>query len=395
MITRLFDGPVQALSPAARVALALRRHGPHTPLELASTVGLEPEETLSCLRKLADVDIVTGSGPADRASDSVFRFHGRAGVVAGVHVNNREVRAALCDLGGTVLHFRESSLPPFSSLDEDLAHLVDDLHTDLRTAGIAASQLWDVTFAASAAVDIRGRLLATPTGGSWSGTNPAGWVSEQLGAPVVAFSEATLAAVAEAAIGAGRAARDFVNITIDRRLSVQPVINARPYSGADQLAGSVGHSFGDRIDTDGVFLWGDCTAAELLNRARHGDQDANHILGEVFEGLAAGIADCIFHFNPELVILDGSTSPLLHPWLPQLRQQVLANVGTNGARVNIAISRLDGEAAVAGATIMALEHAMSSLLGEPVPATPPNRWTHGNLGTANRNANHLIPALQD
>ena len=85
----------------------------------------------------------------------------------------------------------------------------------------------------------------------WVGVAAAEEMHRRLDLPILVDNDANLAALAEAAFGAGRDAKDLVYLMISSGIGAGLVLNGRLYRGAEGLAGELGHVL---VDADGPGL---------------------------------------------------------------------------------------------------------------------------------------------
>lgn len=361
-------------SPRARTALWLRDHRPQTVLELAAILNQTPEQIQLELEELRAVEAVAVAEPSP---DGVlrFRYHGDDAVVAGIDIGPHSQRIALCDLNGTVRFRQDRRADHAGDLLDRVKAFTDWLHECLDEAGVPVSDLWAVTFAVPGTVGADGRVVESPVVPNWSGIDLAARLHEELDCPVQLVNDGSLSAIAESLLGLGSLMRDFVNVCVGRRVCVRQVLDGRPYEGVNGLAGSVAHLFGERVDTHGQIAWrSDTNGAAVLDRALAGEPDAVEEVGFVIDGLADGIAQVLLTVNPEGVVVGGSIGSRLKPWQEVLEVQVAQRLRGLQPQVELRFSSLGQDTVLAGATVLALEHATSARLGEAVGAPVPDLW---------------------
>lgn len=372
MTTRQFEGPTAvSFSPTTRVALVLRDMGAHTPAELCDLLGLTMQQVHACIHQLEVDEVVGPDGDNPRA----LVFRGREQVVAAVDIGPHHVRIALCNLAGHVLHRYEAPTDNTPAAHTRIDSFVRLLRQQLRVAGVGAHRLWAVSFAVPATVRRDGRVAESPLLPDWSGIDLAKRLSEVLACPVVLANDGTLSAVAEAALGAGHLASDFVCVCVGRRLCVRPVIDGRPYEGVNHRAGSVSQLYGERIDEHGQITWGlDGNGIHVVEQALAGEPEAVREVEELLDGLAHGLALAIMHHDPELVAVGGSIGSRLVSWRADLTRRVVQQLGGTGHQVNIRFSPLGADSVLVGALVLALEKATTARFGEHAPGPTPDAW---------------------
>lgn len=381
---------------STRVALALRDGGPQDLVGLSRSLDLTGSVVAAALRDLVGRDVVAavasepgdpasnlpdgsdllsgdpGGGPGGAPVRGVHRFTGDEAVVVAVDVGPRRVRIAFCDLVGTLLHRVEVPAEPDGEAGPRIRATVEQVKAAQREAGIETYRLWACTFAVPAPVDGQGKVMESSLVPNWSGIDLAEAVSEALGCPVQVANDGTLSGIAEASLGEGVGAHDFVNVCLGRRLCVRQLVDGRPREGADHLAGSVAHLYGERIDVEGRIAWNDeVEGVRVVRRALDGDPSAVAQVEEVVDQMAFGLATTILHENPERVVVGGSIGSLLGPWRDRLADGVQREMRGVDARVDLRLSGLADDTVLAGALVLALEHATSAMLGETAPAALP------------------------
>ncbi|TMQ89967.1 ROK family protein [Actinomadura soli] len=194
---------------------------------------------------------------------------------------------------------------------------------------------------------------------------------ERLGIPVAIGHDVRAAGLAEAVLGAGRDAADFVFMAIGTGIAAALIVNNTPYPGAAGWSGEIGHVV---VRPDGE----DCAcgnkgcletyasaaaisrrygenvpAEEVIARAeKNGDQKAEQIWSDALDTLADGLAATTLLVDPGLIIIGGGLAQageaLLNPLTPRLADRLLFRPSPP-----LLLSKLDDQAAVKGATILA------------------------------------------
>jgi glucokinase len=100
---------------------------------------------------------------------------------------------------------------------------------------------------------VKGLVLSPPNLPGWDGIPVTRVLSEALGAPAHLQNDANACALAEWKFGAGRGCRNMVFLTFGTGMGGGLVLDGRLYSGANDLAGEVGHI---RMAEDGPLGYG-------------------------------------------------------------------------------------------------------------------------------------------
>ena len=203
-----------------------------------------------------------------------------------------------------------------------------------------------------------GQILATPKPG-WPGTDIRGLLEQSLNVPVSITADVAAAALGEAALGAGRGARDVVYLTIGTGVGAGIVLGGRLSHGAQYA--ELGHMLLPQFGPDGVCTYhGGCfegLASGPAMNARLGfpaselrdDDPAWDFEAQV---VAAGLHNIVCATVPEVLVIGGGVGSRagLHARLPRLLRASLAgylpvpNVHTPG---------LGADSGVVGALLLA------------------------------------------
>jgi glucokinase len=232
-------------------------------------------------------------------------------------------------------------------------------------------------------------VFTLPTYYEWGRLQLGEYIAAEFDLPVLVDNAANAAAQGEYLFGAGQGCSSMFYLLMHRGVGGAIVINGGVFRGAHGGAGEAGHM---RLELDGprcgcgnygcleafvgrvairerairLFKFFGQTeirgkaleeikAQDVIDAALEGDERAQEILRDTGRYLGIGILNIMHLFNPELVIVGGSTARagdlLIAPATEIVRQQVLPSV-TREARV---MSGELGEDAVAiGAAALAL-----------------------------------------
>ncbi len=186
---------------------------------------------------------------------------------------------------------------------------------------------------------------------------------DKVKCPVLVGNDATLAALGEYRYGAGVGAHTLVYLTISTGIGGGIVIGGRPMTGANGMAGELGHMSvgrdGPQCKCGNVGCLEELasgtaiaeTARKLLSQhqgstikdlvygnlglvssktvfeaAAQGDELARDILEDVAKALGAGLVNVLHIFNPDVIIMGGGVS--INHW-DYLRPTVEAYIGAH------------------------------------------------------------------
>ncbi|WUI00824.1 ROK family protein [Spirillospora sp. NBC_00431] len=193
---------------------------------------------------------------------------------------------------------------------------------------------------------------------------------ERLGIPVALGHDVRTGGLAEAVLGAGRDADDFVFMAIGTGIAAALIIGNTPYPGVAGWSGEIGHvvvrpggedcACGNKgcLETYASAAaisrrYGEAVPAEeVIARAGRSDEKAKQVWSDALDTLADGLAATTLLMDPGLIVIGGG--------LAQAGETLLAPLATRLTdRLNfrpppaLVLSDLDDQAAVKGATILA------------------------------------------
>ncbi|WP_121254747.1 ROK family transcriptional regulator [Nocardioides ferulae] len=307
-----------------------------------------------------------------------------AGVVLGLDLGHRHIRAGLARLDGTMLAERLLALDvdasPAASLDR-VAGLVEAL---LDESGHDRADVRAVGMGIPGPVDRTG----TMTSGilpRWRGTRPGEALTARTGLVARVDNDAHMGARGELAYGAARGRRDVIYVKTSTGIGCGIIIDGKLVGGATGIAGELGHV---QVDEHGIICR--CgsrgcletevsgpklvellqpaydeplTIPRVIALAEDGDAGANRALGDVGRRIGRVLADMCNLLNPELVVTGGAigASPA---FLAGVRDAIDRHAQpTAAAAVEVAPGALGEDAELRGAISVALE------VGAP-PAIP-------------------------
>jgi glucokinase len=203
-------------------------------------------------------------------------------------------------------------------LDEIYTHVeafIAEADTSVRTIGISCGGPLDSK---------KGVILSPPNLPSWRNVPITGLISDRFRVPVYLENDANACALAEWYWGNGKGLEHLLFLTFGTGLGAGLILNGHLFSGADGLAGEIGHvrmaddgplsyrkhgSWESFCSGGGISLLYEERFSESLSakdvciRAEQGDQKALEVVKISSTYLGKGLAMLIDIFNPEAVII--------------------------------------------------------------------------------------------
>ena len=278
----------------------------------------------------------------------------RASAVLAVDLGGTNMRAALVGAAGTVLARASAPTRAPEGPDAALERFLRLLRRLLRSApdveplaiGLALASPMDPA---------SGRLSHPPSLPGWHGSSPQELLGRRLGLPAWSHNDASLAALGEYAYGIGKGTRHLVMLTWGTGVGGGIVLDGQIYSGHQGFAGEFGHLVVDpwgpacpcgargclealasgtaiarqareRLQGGEPSLLrrmvrGNLTRirSETVARAeQRGDPLAHAVLQDAAAAMGVAVAALRHVFDPDLVVIGGGVSSMLHALYPAL-----------------------------------------------------------------------------
>jgi predicted NBD/HSP70 family sugar kinase len=377
----------------------IRARGPVSRGELGRAGGMSAPTVLEIVGELVEEGLVRedGVGPSTGGRRPVLlSLVEDARCSVGLSVGSRELAAVITDLRGHVMLRREARSRMSAGPEALLGQVRTLLGEVLGSIPEGLGEPLGVGLAIPVPVtSATGTVFDPPTFPGWGSVRLREVVETEFGLPVLADNVANAAAVGEHLFGAGQGVRDMFYLVAHRGVGGAAIIQGEVYRGADGGAGEVGHM---RIQLDGprcgcgnygcleafagrvaireravraLKVSGrremrskeveQVLAEDVVEAGIEGDEIAREVLTETGRYLGVGIANVAHLFNPELVVVGGSTmkasSLLLEPAIEVARQQVLPSVA---ASTRIVPGHFGEEAGAIGAAALVLRRLFAS-----------------------------------
>lgn len=377
----------------ALVLETLRAQGPISRGELAKAVSLSSPTVLDIVDELTSAELIRGNGVGQSTGGrrpALLELVQRAHCALGLAVGTRTLTAVLTDLHGQVVLRRDMD----SGMNQGPATLLERVDEILREMLAALPQ--DIGSPLGIGLAVPAPITAStetvfslPTYSEWGRLKLGEHIAAEYDLPVLVDNAANAAALGEHLFGAGQGCGSMFYILMHRGIGGAAVINGGVYRGAEGGAGEVGHM---RLELDGpqcgcgnygcleafvgrvairhravrLFkLFGrtevgskaleEIRAQDVIDAGLEGDRLAQEVLRETGRYLGIGVLNVMHLFNPELMIVGGSTTRagdlILAPALEIVQRQVLPSV-TKEARV--VPGQLGEDAVAVGAAALAL-----------------------------------------
>lgn len=391
-----------------REAVDLRRHNRALLLELIRTMGPISRADLARIGRLG-MPVVTqltedlgraglirevGRGPSTGGRRPIlWGLVPDAYCAVGLDIGTRTLSAVTTDLNGSVQ--KQLSDPSemgrgSQALIEQVRNFLEEILKDRSNNG---GEVLGIGIALPAPIlemeDSTEAFFSPPSYPGWGELQIGKLVEDEFGLPVLLDNDANAAALGEHLFGAGRGIRDMFYLIAHRGVGGAAITNGVLYRGFQGGAGEIGHTL---IDLEGpkcgcgkygcleafagraaiarrasraLKLAGgqkmggrnpdEVTAEDVIEAGQGGDELAKRILAETGEYLGIGISSILNMFNPELVVMGGSTMKagelVLEPAVRVARRRALSGIGE---KARIVAGELTENAGAVGAAALVL-----------------------------------------
>jgi predicted NBD/HSP70 family sugar kinase len=339
------SGPLHELN-RRRILEAVRTRGASSRAELGRLTGLARGTVATIVMELCAEGILheaAGARAGVRGRPPVLVSvapPARLGVV--VDVGHEHATVAVGTAEGRIVAERVAPFPAGPTPAGTLAVAAGLLKEVVADHGLASGDIHGSVLSLPGSFDAAGNSISR----RFRGMDLAGMVGlTDLRAPVSVMNDANLAALGEAAFGAGRSLRDFLYVKMSRGIGAGLVLGGRLYHGSRGLAGNVGHL---RVRENGarcgcgntgclqtVVSARNLVAAlraarrdealeleDLLGLAADGDPDVQRLAVTAGRETGRILATVINAFNPTAVLVGGCLTALGEPLFTGLRESI-------------------------------------------------------------------------
>ncbi|ROS61685.1 glucokinase [Frigoribacterium sp. PhB160] len=374
-------------STGASELFQLLRDGlPRTRAELAAMTGLARSTVGLRLEALGELGLVgpyadavsTGGRPPSRVA-----LIPSARVVLGADVGAGHLSTALTDLMGRQLISRRTALEVSDGPEPVLSLLVAEADALLAELGRSRDDLIGVGIGLPGPVEFAtGRPVNPPIMPGWDGFDVPGWMRRHLDVPVLVDNDVNLMALGERS--RSWPDRDhFLFVKVATGIGAGIISGGRLQRGAQGIAGDIGHVQVARgagipchcgnVGCLEAVASGPAVAAalrrvghdvpggaEVIDLVRRGDLDAIMAVRQAGRDLGEVLTACVNLVNPSVIAIGGSMAQAGEHLIAGVREVVYSrSMPLATEHLSIVQSRSGVDAAIIGAGMLAIHHALS------------------------------------
>ncbi|TWX40145.1 ROK family transcriptional regulator [Frigoribacterium sp. ACAM 257] len=371
---------------ASELFQLLRDGRPRTRAELAAMTGLARSTVGLRLDALVELGLVgpfadavsTGGRPPSRVA-----LVPSARVVLGADFGAGHLNLVLTDLVGETLIGRRSLLDIADGPEPVLATMVAEADALLAELGRSRRDLIGVGIGLPGPVQFStGRPVNPPIMPGWDGFDVPGWVRGHLDVPVLVDNDVNIMALGERSF-AWPDVDHFLFVKVATGIGSGIISGGRLQRGAQGIAGDIGHvqvprgagiachcgnvgcleavasgpAIAAALRREGHDVAG---GAEVIDLVRGGDIDAIQAVRQAGRDIGEVLTACVNLINPSTIAIGGSMAQAGEHLIAGVREVVYSrSMPLATEHLSIVQSRSGQRAAVIGASMLAIHHALS------------------------------------
>jgi glucokinase len=318
----------------------------------------------------------------------------------GIDIGGTNIKVATLWSDGVILHATQIPTNASEGPEAALPRLIATIEKLLEQSGMSVQALQTIGVDSAGIIDPHtNRLVDSPNLRSWEGYPLCEALAGHFDVTATLENDVNAMAYGEWRCGAGRGTRHMVALTLGTGVGGGLILDGRLYRGAHGAAAEIGHMTLDLHGAEctcpnrGCFerllgaAWIVERAIERLGRdtrpsalrglapeqidprslseaADAGDAIAARVLQEVGEILGAGLVSIANIFDPERIVIGGGVANagdrLFQPAEEVLRRRAMS---TQAQHVQLVAAALGDEAALVGASLLAIERQAAQRQG--------------------------------
>lgn len=364
----------------------LRDGQPRTRSELAAITGLARTTVAMRIDALTDLGLV---GPVGEAAStggrpsSLFAITASDRFVIGVDIGASHVRAALSDITGRVLEETNSTIAVAEGPRVVLDAAIVAARELIERAGRRVEDLLAIGVGVPGPVEFStGRPINPPIMPGWDRFDVAGWIRQEIDVPVLVDNDVNIMALGERE----RAWPDvdhLLFVKIATGIGAGVISGGFLQRGAQGTAGDIGHVYVSRgaeiACTCGNFGCLEALASgsaiaraltaggipaknsrHVVDLVKNGNVNAIQAVRQAGRDVGEVLTTCVSLMNPSVIVLGGAMAEAGEHLIAGVREVVYRrSMPLATEALHITLSQTGADAAVLGATMLAIHHSLS------------------------------------
>jgi predicted NBD/HSP70 family sugar kinase len=364
----------------------LRDGQPRTRSELAAITGLARTTVAMRIDALTDLGLV---GPVGEAAStggrpsSLFAITASDRFVIGVDIGASHVRAALSDITGRVLEETNSTIAVAEGPRVVLDAAIAAARELIERAGRRVEDLLAIGVGVPGPVEFSsGRPINPPIMPGWDRFDVAGWIRQEIDVPVLVDNDVNIMALGERE-RAWPEVDHLLFVKIATGIGAGVISGGFLQRGAQGTAGDIGHVYVSRgaeiACTCGNFGCLEALASgsaiaraltaggipaknsrDVVDLVKNGNVNAIQAVRQAGRDVGEVLTTCVSLMNPSVIVLGGAMAEAGEHLIAGVREVVYRrSMPLATEALHITLSQTGADAAVLGATMLAIHHSLS------------------------------------
>ncbi|MCK6080273.1 ROK family transcriptional regulator [Microbacterium sp. EYE_5] len=379
------DSPTVA--PGVSELFQLLRDGaPRTRAELAKSTGLARSTIAARVDELMRMGLITAV--ADKVSTggrppSQFALNPGAKVVVAADLGASHATVAIADLAGTILAESSESIDIADGPDAVLTWLLDGARRLLAEVDRDDASVAAIGIGVPGPVEhSTGKPTNPPIMPGWDRFDVPGWLQRHIAVPVLVDNDVNTMALGERAI-AWPGVDNLLFVKIATGIGAGLISDGHLQRGAQGVAGDIGHvqvargndvpctcgnrgclealASGPAIARSLRAIGVDAhTGGDVVDLVKRGNVEAIQAVRQAGRDIGEVLTTCVSLVNPSVIAIGGSMARVGEHLIAGVREVVYArSTPLATAHLSIVQSATGAQAGVLGASMLAVEHALS------------------------------------
>jgi len=392
------DNPIPLHSPTQALILkTIRDEGSISRADIARATGLTAPTVTKIVSELLQAGLVeeTGQGKSEGGRPPILlSLNPTSYYIIGVDLARTGIHGIVTDLNAQIIRRVNADSSLSHPIDITLETLLDVLSQLITDSPVDRKRILGIGIGAPGPLSSsQGLIISPPNFSGWSNIPLRRIVEKEFGIPTYLDNDANACTLAEKWFGDGQPYDRFVYIAAGTGTGAGMIINGELDSGANDIAGELGHTTVDingprcscgnygclELYTSGTAVverarralsYGQqshirdlveddldaITLSTVIEAGLAGDQLAEQVLRETGRYLGVGAVNAINLFDPEVVFIGRELSLAGDLVLDPIRQMVAERAFSVAAeRAKVLPAKLKGDAPVIGATVLVLK----------------------------------------
>lgn len=366
----------------------IRRRGGLTRAQLMNATRLSRGTVGARIEQLEAHHLVRCEGTLEAARGrpaGFLTFNPEAGIVLAADLGAEHAEFGITDLNGKLVAQGASQIDASEGPESVLSWLEGQFSALLKKSALGGAKLWATGISLAAPVDhSSGKPMRPPIMPGWDGFDIPARLSSKFDAPVYVDKDANLMALAEQRLYF-QGIRHLIFVKVATGIGSGIVLSGRVHHGVDGAAGDIGH-IPVISDTSTLCRCGNVgcleavasgaaiakqlrdrglraeTPTDVMDLVKAGNAEAITLVRTSGTTIGEILISAVNILNPELIIVGGEIGKAHEMLLASIRSVVYQrSLPLATRRLRIVSSRLDDQAGMVGAALMAVENALDPI----------------------------------